>query len=59
VPGGQIFGRGTASEPFQSFPIRAFAACKRLEFLHEEIVDGDPVYVFKDALLWEVAQQSR
>jgi hypothetical protein len=35
------------------------AACKRLEFLHEEIVDGDLGYVFKDALLWEVAQQSR
>ena len=34
------------------------AACKRLEFIHEEIVEGEPVYVFKDALVWEVAHQS-
>jgi DNA-binding NtrC family response regulator len=33
------------------------AACKRLEFLHEEIVEGEPVYAFKDTLVWEVAQQ--
>ena len=31
------------------------AACKPLEFIHEEIVDNEPVYVFKDALVWEVA----
>ena len=34
------------------------AACKRLEFLHEEIVDGEPVYAFKSALVWELAHQS-
>jgi hypothetical protein len=33
------------------------AACKRLEFLHEEIVEGEPVYAFKDTLVWEVARE--
>jgi DNA-binding NtrC family response regulator len=31
------------------------AECKRLEFLEEEIVEGEPVYVFKHALVREVA----
>ena len=34
------------------------SACKQLEFIHEEIVDNEPVYVFKDALVWEVAHES-
>jgi len=31
------------------------AECKRLEFLDEEVVEGEPVYVFKHALVREVA----
>jgi predicted ATPase len=34
------------------------AVCKRMELIQEEIVDDEPVYVFKDALVWEVAHQS-
>jgi predicted ATPase len=34
------------------------AECKRLEFLDEEIVEGEPVYVFKHALVREVAYHS-
>ena len=32
--------------------------CKRLEFVDEEIVEGEPVYVFKHALVREVAYHS-
>jgi predicted ATPase len=34
------------------------AECKRMEFLDEEIVEGEPVYVFKHALVREVAYHS-
>jgi adenylate cyclase len=34
----------------------SIAAWKRLELIHEDIEDGEKVYVFKDALVWEVAR---
>jgi energy-coupling factor transporter ATP-binding protein EcfA2 len=37
---------------------QAMGACKRRELLHEEIVDGEPGYVFRDTLVWEVVHQS-
>jgi len=39
--------------------LREFVAqCKRLELLQEEFVDSEPVYAFKNALIWELARQS-
>src|SRR5262249_33633732 len=34
------------------------AACKRLQVLQEEIVEGELAYAFKSALLWQFAYQS-
>src|SRR5215471_11559519 len=34
------------------------AACKRLELLQEEVVEGEFTYGFKSALLWQFAYQS-
>src|SRR5262249_58355402 len=34
------------------------AACKRLELLQEEVVEGESAYAFKSALLWQFACQS-
>ena len=34
------------------------AACKRLELLQEEVVEGELAYAFKSALLWQFAYQS-
>ena len=36
----------------------SIAAWKRLELIHEDIEDGEKVYVFKDALVWEVARHA-
>jgi predicted ATPase len=36
----------------------SIAAWKRLELIHEDIEDGEKVYVFRDALVWEVARHA-
>jgi len=36
----------------------SIAAWKRRELIHEDIEDGEKVYVFRDALVWEVARHA-
>jgi len=59
-----VIGRRVPARLLELFceePVRIeerIAECKRLEFLDEEIVEGEPVYVFKHALVREVAYHS-